>query len=388
MPSFRSDRRHLWRGLRVLPFCIALLLAGCLALPQTGLFAMRLTLTSLGVENVRIGPYDIRAGLDTSDLTSLLASSLGTGSLPIQATLALGLGLPSGLPPVQLDGFGWKLDVPGAEPVQCGCTVFAFDDLEAQRLGLETEASDLNPVAVLINKALIELPAACAGRPPVFPGLAESQIREWRGAEGLGADVRAYGAWLRQEAACAISQHYPGIARGDGTVVPVIAWIWARTVRCPNPICAIEMPLVRSWWLGKKKGNEAYVRPVIGKPDAGRPARVEFEVIRGNAGGPSGSLDGTVDRGHGRCVSCGGVASNEYIRAQANAVGLGARLIGIVAASGRGRQRRYARSRRAYERFHPGLVRSAGERQAPSPVVRDPDEQDRTDPAAGAYRAP
>lgn len=210
--------------------------------------------------------------------------------------------------------------------------------LEAQRLGLETEASDLNPVAVLINKALIELPAACAGRPPVFPGLAESQIREWRGAEGLGADVRAYGAWLRQEAACAISQHYPGIARGDGTVVPVIAWIWARTVRCPNPICAIEMPLVRSWWLGKKKGNEAYVRPVIGKPDAGRPARVEFEVIRGNAGGPSGSLDGTVDRGHGRCVSCGGVASNEYIRAQANAVGLGARLIGIVAASGRGRE--------------------------------------------------
>ncbi len=117
MPSFRSDRRHLWRGLRVLPFCIALLLAGCLALPQSGLFAMRLTLTSLGVENVRIGPYDISAGLDTSDLTSLLASSLGTGSLPIQATLALGLGLPSGLPPVQLDGFGWKLDVPGAEPV-------------------------------------------------------------------------------------------------------------------------------------------------------------------------------------------------------------------------------------------------------------------------------
>ena len=117
MPSLRFDSSRLWRGFRVLPFGLALLLAGCLALPQTGLFAMRLTLTSLGVENVRIGPYDIQAGLDTSDLTSLLASSLGTGSLPIQATLAMGLGLPSGLPPVQLDGFGWTLDVPGAEPV-------------------------------------------------------------------------------------------------------------------------------------------------------------------------------------------------------------------------------------------------------------------------------
>lgn len=117
MPSFRSDYRHAWRGLRVLPFCLALWLGGCLALPQTGLFAMRLTLTSLGVENVRVGSYDIQAGLNTSNLTSLLASTLGTGSLPIQATLALGLGLPSGLPPVQLDGFGWTLDVPGAEPV-------------------------------------------------------------------------------------------------------------------------------------------------------------------------------------------------------------------------------------------------------------------------------
>ncbi|MEC9482287.1 MAG: hypothetical protein UMU75_03045 [Halomonas sp.] len=117
MPSFRSGRRHAWRGLRTLPLFMALLLAGCLALPQTGLFAMRLTLTSLGVENVRIGPYDVQAGLDTSDLASLLASSLGSGSLPIQATLAVGLGLPRGLPPVQLDGFGWTLDVPGAAPI-------------------------------------------------------------------------------------------------------------------------------------------------------------------------------------------------------------------------------------------------------------------------------
>ncbi|QJQ94492.1 MULTISPECIES: hypothetical protein [Halomonadaceae] len=111
--AFRLRRR--WRLL--LPSGLALLLAGCLALPQTGLFAMRLAITSLGVEEVRIGPYPIRAGLDTRDITSLIGSALGTGSLPIQATLALGLGLPSGMPPVELNGFAWTLNVPDAEAV-------------------------------------------------------------------------------------------------------------------------------------------------------------------------------------------------------------------------------------------------------------------------------
>lgn len=210
--------------------------------------------------------------------------------------------------------------------------------LEAQRLGLVAEASDLNPVAVLINKALIQLPAEFIGQPPVFPGIAESQFRDWQGAQGLGADVRAYGFWLREEAARAIGQYYPEIAGSGGSPAQVIAWIWARTVTCPNPICGIEMPLVRSWWLGKKKGNEAYVRPTLSGGGAGRLPRVEFEVIQGKVGGPSGPEDGTIDRGHGRCVACGGLARNDYIRAQANSVGLGSRLIGIVGASGRGRR--------------------------------------------------
>ncbi|WP_235041339.1 hypothetical protein [Vreelandella profundi] len=97
---------------------IASLLAGCLALPQTGLFAFRLAVNSLGIEDVRIGPYNIKAGLDTSDLTSLIASSLGAGSLPIQATVAMGLGLPAGMPPVEMSGFRWTLDMPGVDPVQ------------------------------------------------------------------------------------------------------------------------------------------------------------------------------------------------------------------------------------------------------------------------------
>lgn len=107
--------RH-WRWLVILS--LASLLTGCLALPQTGLFAFRLAVTSLGVEDVRIGPYSINAGLGTSDLTSLLASSLGAGSLPVQATLALGLGLPAGMPAVAMSGFDWTLSMPGVEPVQ------------------------------------------------------------------------------------------------------------------------------------------------------------------------------------------------------------------------------------------------------------------------------
>lgn len=113
----RPSRSRLTPWRLFAPWGLALLLGGCLALPQTGLFAMRLAVTSLGIEDVRIGPYAIRAGLDTSDITSLVASSLGMGSLPIQATLAMGLGLPSGMPPVELNGFAWTLDVPGAEPV-------------------------------------------------------------------------------------------------------------------------------------------------------------------------------------------------------------------------------------------------------------------------------
>ncbi|MCL7941910.1 hypothetical protein M8009_16590 [Halomonas sp. ATCH28] len=110
--------RRLTRRWRLLaPLCLAALLGGCLAIPQTGLFAFRLAVTSLGVEEVRIGPYAVDARLDTSDIMSLAMSSLGAGSLPLQATLAMGLGLPTGMPPVEMAGFRWTLDMPGVEPV-------------------------------------------------------------------------------------------------------------------------------------------------------------------------------------------------------------------------------------------------------------------------------
>jgi putative DNA methylase len=199
--------------------------------------------------------------------------------------------------------------------------------LEAQRLGLEAHASDLNPVAVLINKALIEIPPKFRDRPPVFPGLADSQIRTWKGADGLAADVRAYGAWMRDEAEKRIGHLYP---KADGKTV--IAWIWARTVTCPNPACRIEMPLVRSWWLGKKKGREAYVVPtVVADPSHPSGQRVKFEICHDPADVPTKETDGTVGRTGATCVACRSAVELKYVRAEGKAGRMKQTLMAIVA---------------------------------------------------------
>lgn len=210
--------------------------------------------------------------------------------------------------------------------------------LEAQRLGLEAHASDLNPVAVLINKALIEIPPKFRDQSPAFPGLADSQIRQWRGAEGLAADVRAYGAWMRDEAEKRIGHLYPKATLPDGTETTVIAWIWARTVTCPNPACGIEMPLVRSWWLGKKKGKEAYVVPSVVQ-DITHPSRkrVKFEVGHDNACVPTADTDGTVKRTGAECIACQTAVDLSYVRSEGRAGRLGTQLMAIV---GEGKRRR------------------------------------------------
>ena len=211
--------------------------------------------------------------------------------------------------------------------------------LEAQRLGLEAHASDLNPVAVLINKALIEIPPRFAGRPPVFPGAAETKMGAWPRATGLAEDVRRYGAWMRDRAEERIGHLYPKAQLPDGGgEAKVIAWIWARTVTCPNPACGIEMPLVRSWWLGKKKGREAYVvADVAPDVEARSSRRVVFAVGHSTAGAPTKDRDGTMSHGSGTCVGCGTTAAPEYIRSQAKSVGLGSQLMSIVAAGRGGR---------------------------------------------------
>lgn len=199
--------------------------------------------------------------------------------------------------------------------------------LEAQRLGLEAYASDLNPVAVLINKALIEIPPKFAGRPPVFPGAAET-AHSWPGATGLAEDIRLYGQWMRDEAEKRIGHMYPKARLPGGTEATVIAWIWARTVTCPNPACAGSVPLVKSFWLCRKKGKERYVQPI---PDG---TLVRFEIS-----GPNGlPREGTVGRNGATCLLCGTPVSLSYIRAEGQVGRMGAQLMAIAA---EGPRRRY-----------------------------------------------
>jgi len=137
--------------------------------------------------------------------------------------------------------------------------------LEAQRLGLEAHASDLNPVAVLITKALIEIPPKFAGQPPVNPTAKAKMSGKgmWTGARGLADDVRYYGQWMRDRAFERIGHLYPSVKVQNGDEAAVIAWLWARTVQCPNPACGTRMPLVRSFVFATKQGKQVYAEPVV-----------------------------------------------------------------------------------------------------------------------------
>lgn len=197
--------------------------------------------------------------------------------------------------------------------------------LEAQRLGLEAHASDLNPVAVLINKAMIEIPPKFADMPPVHPD-AEERLLGWKGAQGLADDVRYYGAWMKEEAEKRIGHLYPKATLEDGTDANAIAWIWARTVTCPNPMCGIKMPLVRSWWLGKKKGKEAYVVPEV------IDGKVRFSIGHDPKLAPTKDHDGTMRKRRGAvCVNCGSIVDMDEIKRQGAAGDMGRTLLATVA---------------------------------------------------------
>ncbi len=220
--------------------------------------------------------------------------------------------------------------------------------LEAQRLGLEAYASDLNPVAVLICKAMIEIPPKFAGKPPVNPE-ARKKIGSqtgWKGAQGLAEDVRYYGKWMRDEAEKRIGHLYPKIevtaemaqVRPDlkkyvGKKLTVIAWLWARTVKSPNPAFAhVEVPLASTFMLSTKAGKEAYLEPVI------EGSGYRFTVKTGMPRDPEAAKNGTkLARGSFRCLFSEAPISYEYIDDEANAGRVGVRLMAIVAEGNRGR---------------------------------------------------
>jgi putative DNA methylase len=204
--------------------------------------------------------------------------------------------------------------------------------LEAQRLGLVAHASDLNPVAVLINKALIEIPPRFAGHPPISPDVARDQIaHSWPRATGLAEDVRRYGQRMRDEAEKRIGLMYPRYTMPDGSKATVIAWIWARTVTCPNPACGIMMPLVRSWWLGKKNGKESYVIPSV------LAGEVQFTIGHDPKLAPNPETDGTVGRTGAVCINCHAAVELKYIRAEGRAGRMGTQLTATVAEGSRTR---------------------------------------------------
>lgn len=222
--------------------------------------------------------------------------------------------------------------------------------LEAQRLGLESHASDLNPVAVLINKAMIEIPPRFAGRPPVNPESRKSENsmgKDWSGAKGLAEDVRYYGKWMRDEAEKRIGHLYPKVEvtaemageRPDlkpyvGRKLTVIAWLWARTVKSPNPAFAqVDVPLVSTFMLSKKAGKEAYVEPVI--EDGG----YRFTVKVGKPKDAVSAKKGTkLSRGANfQCLMSGTPVAGDYIKAEGKAERMGERLMAIVAKGDRGR---------------------------------------------------
>lgn len=206
--------------------------------------------------------------------------------------------------------------------------------LEAQRLGLEAHAHDLNPVAVTINKAMIEIPPRFAGKAPVNPDAQVSAMRSgWSRAQGLAEDVRYYGEWMKQEAYKRIGHLYPKVKvpheQGSGEAT-VIAWIWARTVKCPNPACGCEMPLASSFVLSKKKGKEAWVKPI---PDGDK---VHFEVQNGKC--PKEYESYKTGRGAAfKCPCCGEVTTDEYVKSEGKAGRLGTQLMAIVGDGKHGR---------------------------------------------------
>lgn len=222
--------------------------------------------------------------------------------------------------------------------------------LEAQRLGLEAWASDLNPVAVTINKAMIEIPPRFAGRAPVAPIPPSTRdaltLSEWKGAQGLAEDVRRYGQWMREEAQKRIGHLYPQVEITKGMAaerpdlqeyvdrkLTVIAWIWARTVKSPNPAFShADVPLASTFVLSGKAGREAWIQPVV-EGDSYR-----FAVRVGKP--PEEAKSGTKVSAKGanfRCLVSGSPVPAAYVKEQGLAGKMGARLMAIVAEGRKGR---------------------------------------------------
>lgn len=199
--------------------------------------------------------------------------------------------------------------------------------IEAQRLGIPVVASDLNPVAVLINDALTRIPQRWQDRDSITGSFGARLDLHGQGTSGLAQDVRHYAEWMLTQARERLASLYPLAKMPDNSTAHVIAWIWARTVQCPNPACRRRIPIARSFWLSKNKGKEAWLRPVAVEDG------IEFEIDNGKAGPP----DGNMSRSGATCMACSSNAAVDYLRAEGISGRLGQQLVAVVAEGKRGR---------------------------------------------------
>ena len=180
----------------------------------------------------------------------------------------------------------------------------------------------------MINKAMIEIPPKFAGQPPVNPEAQRNKLTEddWSGTRGLAEDVRYYGEWMKRKAFEKIGHLYPKVKDAEGREHTVIAWLWTRTVKCPNPACGCEMPLASSFILSKKRNNEIFVEPTAEN------GKIHYFVRRGKD-----VVDGTVARSGGRCVFCNTPVGFDYIRGEGKAHRIASQLMAVAAKGDSGR---------------------------------------------------
>ena len=343
---------HLWWSRKPLATCRAVLFSSLIDDPSEYMPDE----TSANVERDRlfglIEQLVLWENLGNEDL-------LDKARLEIARSVARDLGIDPPVGKASISKFLAEKAPPVLDPFAGGGSI----PLEAQRLGLRAYATDLNPVAVLINKALIEIPPNFTDMPPVHPPESSTSMskgnkgsgqvpfwqKEWNGAEGLAEDVRYYGMWMRNEAVNRIGHLYPNIRitssmlrqRNDllkggfkeGDDLTIIAWIWARTIKCPNPACGAEMPLLNSLSLSTKRGNQIWLEPETNKNSI--PPRINFQIKTGQSGPISSPK---VGRGaQFRCLACDQIASEESLRTEFKAKRNGFQLVAIVADSRIGR---------------------------------------------------
>jgi putative DNA methylase len=294
---------HLWWARRPLAACRAVLFASLVDDPSAH---PELFPTQVEQEKERDRLFDLIERL-------VLWDNSTNADLLDMARYEIATSCPDGLPTV-LDPFCGGGSIP----------------LEAERLGLTVDASDLNPVAVLITKALVELPAKFASRPPVHPDLqASAALKSWVGGQGLAEDVRAYAEWMNAASKEQIGDLYPDVTAETGDKTTVISWLWARTITCPNPACKSTMPLLNSLALSRRKNAGAWLRA---EPDrAARRVRFAIET------GPGCSREGTVSRRGATCLVCKESIPLADVREIAQAGDLGSQLLCTVAEGNRKR---------------------------------------------------